>query len=68
MAPRKAPPAKHAGGRPPMAPELRRVRVDVTLSPAAIENLDELARRWELGRSAAIERLIVDEDNGATRG
>lgn len=60
MSKRKAPPAKHAGGRPPMSPELRRVRVDLTLAPAALLALDVLAQLGGVGRSATVERLIVE--------
>lgn len=48
---------RHAG-RPPLPPEERRVRIDITLAPATIEALDALAAERGASRSAMIERLV----------
>ena len=55
-------PNRSRRGRPALAPEDRKVRVNVTLSPATIARLDQSP----LGRSGEIERLVAE--SAATAG
>jgi len=49
-------PATHA----PTTPRSKRKRPlhTLSLSPECWERLDEIARRWGIGRSAAVERMV----------
>jgi hypothetical protein len=38
------------------------------LSPQALEQLDRLARHWELSTAAAVERTIAAAERAATSG
>ncbi len=53
-------PPKRGPGRPPMAPEERRVRINIMLAPATLAALDELAARAGVGRSAWIEAAVLE--------
>ena len=56
---RGRPAKKHAGGRPPLPPEERRVRVTVTLPPALLERLRENAERNSMTVSAYVESELA---------
>lgn len=47
--------------RPPLAPEARRQRVDLTLAPTTIVLLDALVQVEGTTRSALVEKLLLRE-------
>jgi hypothetical protein len=53
---------KRGPGRPPLAPGDRRIAVHVRFNPSTLARLDELAARWGVTRTEALERLVWGEE------
>lgn len=51
---------RKASGRNVLEHERSTVQVKLRLPPSDLEDLDELARRWNLTRSGTVARLVED--------